>query len=265
MTKIGIISDLHTEFLNEREPLRSFVEQKFNDINYEGLDVLCIAGDIDYQTRSIQFIRKYILSKVPELQVIFVAGNHDYWNGSIENTIAKLKLETENIENIHFLHNSYVDLFGIRFIGATLWTDYNKNNGIVMNEARGCMNDFKKVRALNGNSKLFPSRIYTEHCISKEYILKTISESTLPTIVVTHHRPYIGKGAIRDLIGYAFCSDLVPDLEKLEKKPLYWFSGHDHKHDEQEILGMNFISNPLGYYTEYPTTNFNLNCNRVEV
>ena len=104
MTNIGVISDIHAEFLNVvDEPLRSIVEQKFYDIDYSGLDVLCISGDVDYQTRGIDFINKYILSNYSSLKVVYVCGNHEYWRGSLESTVNKLKLETENNSNIYFL------------------------------------------------------------------------------------------------------------------------------------------------------------------
>ena len=105
--KIQIISDLHQEF-------------GFMGMNFDMADLIIFAGDIHVGTKGIE----WMLKQVSSTPIIYVLGNHEHYKGSYPKTLHKIKNLAEN-SNIHVLENESVDVEGIRFHGATLWTDFS--------------------------------------------------------------------------------------------------------------------------------------------
>lgn len=64
---------------------------------------------------------------------------------------------------------------------------------------------------------------------------------------ITIHK---SQGDYYDNLSYCFCSDLINEISNWKVKPDYWFSGHTHMSDIEEIEGIKFYSNQYGYYFE---------------
>jgi 3',5'-cyclic AMP phosphodiesterase CpdA len=83
-------------------------------------DVLVVAGDVsDLITRSIRMVSALAAGK----PAVFVAGNHEWWAGP--ETIAEKRDAAQfaaQKHRVHFLEGDAVDIAGVRFAGATLWT-----------------------------------------------------------------------------------------------------------------------------------------------
>jgi predicted phosphodiesterase len=127
--KIQILSDLHQEF-----------GQK--DFIYNKADLIIIAGDLDVRTRGIE----WLLNTITSIPIIYILGNHEYYGGSYPATLLKIKQKALGT-NVHVLENECVDIDGIRFHGATMWTDFSllgnpKYYGIICQER---VNDYKKI------------------------------------------------------------------------------------------------------------------------
>lgn len=105
--KIQIMSDLHLEFSS----------QKFDISN---CDVLILAGDIHVGTKGVEWIN----NKVKNIPVIYVLGNHEYYNNSYPSLLHDCK-DKANGSNIHVLDNESLTLEDITFHCATLWTDFD--------------------------------------------------------------------------------------------------------------------------------------------
>jgi len=55
---------------------------------------------------------------------VHVPGNHDFWDGRLDGTIVKARPVAEDL-GIHLLAEGEATVIGdTRFIGATLWNDY---------------------------------------------------------------------------------------------------------------------------------------------
>jgi predicted MPP superfamily phosphohydrolase len=129
--KIAVYSDLHLEFQDWAPPA---------DLQ---VDVVVLAGDIYPGEEGVEWAKKSF-----DRPVIYVAGNHDYWNGKdYRYTLEKLRKVAEG-SHVHFLHNDAVVIDGWRFVGSTLWTDFKLNGQqpLSMLDARQMMNDFKNIR-----------------------------------------------------------------------------------------------------------------------
>ncbi|HWJ46715.1 MAG TPA: metallophosphoesterase, partial [Candidatus Udaeobacter sp.] len=55
--------------------------------------------------------------------VLYVPGNHEFYGGSIGDTVDELKLLCAGT-NVQVLDNDEVVFDGVRFLGTTLWTDF---------------------------------------------------------------------------------------------------------------------------------------------
>lgn len=84
-------------------------------------DVIVAAGDIGVGTQGVEWL------KTLDKPVIYVAGNHEYWSNS-KNHVDMFQVQRDirkaaEGSNVHYLENEKVDIDGVEFIGATLWTN----------------------------------------------------------------------------------------------------------------------------------------------
>jgi len=82
-----------------------------------GADVVILAGDIARPAEAIAWARGFAKP------VLCVPGNHDFYGGSIPSTVHQLKQLCDR-SDIHGLDNDEAVIGGVRFLGATLWTDF---------------------------------------------------------------------------------------------------------------------------------------------
>jgi hypothetical protein len=119
--KVQLLSDLHLE----RHP-------DFTPEPAPGAEVLVLAGDIgSYQTRSRLEDPDFGLARFSPLApgctwktVLYVPGNHEYDELEYDETHARLR-ETCARLSITWLERERLIVGGIRFIGTTLWTDFD--------------------------------------------------------------------------------------------------------------------------------------------
>lgn len=234
--KIQIISDLHLEF-------------GISDLSFNSADVIVLAGDVNLGVKGIEWIKKTI----PNKPVIYILGNHEYYKGAYPKTLNKI-VETAQNSNISVLENTFVDIEGIRFHGATLWTDFSLF-GSPMTYGSFCqtqMSDYKLIRRDPSYSKLRSIDTYKIHQISKNWLKESLENSKgMKNIVVTHHAPSlqsVPQQFKNDPVTSAYASDLEDFIE--EHQPLYWIHGHIHTPTRYKIKETEIICNPHGYITE---------------
>jgi 3',5'-cyclic AMP phosphodiesterase CpdA len=146
--KIALASDIHLEF----GPIRLD--------NTQGADVLVLAGDIcvakhfvDGKPTYLQHLAKeyrqffdHVTAEFPH--VVYVMGNHEHYSGDVAHSYNILK-EHLDYSNLHILEKETWTHMGHTFIGGTLWTDMDKENGVAISYAQNAMTDFREV--LNSN------------------------------------------------------------------------------------------------------------------
>nr|WP_319397282.1 metallophosphoesterase [uncultured Carboxylicivirga sp.] len=234
--KIQIISDIHQEF-------------GFNQFSFDNADIVVFAGDINLGVKGISWMVKEISNK----PVIYVLGNHEYYKGSYPKTLLKIK-EVAKGTNIHVLENESIEIDGITFHGATLWTDFSIfgnpiKYGIICQEK---MNDYKKIRRDPSYSRLRTIDTFNLHNQSISWLKKSlIGSKTVTNIVVTHHAPSIKSLPDQykeDPVSSAYASNLEDFI--IEQKPQYWLHGHVHTPVRYKINETEVICNPHGYIDE---------------
>lgn len=233
---IQIISDLHQEF--------GYLEH-----NFKNADLVVLAGDINIKGRGVEWIKKAI----PNIPVIYVLGNHEYYKGSYPKTLRQIE-EAAKETHIHVLENKSIEIDGIVFHGATMWTDFSlygnpKYYGVL---CQAKMNDYKKIRLDPSYSKLRSIDTYNMHKKSLRWLEESLEKSIGKTnIVVTHHAPSIQSVPERyldDPISSAYASNLEPLIERY--KPAFWIHGHIHEPKRYRLHHTEIICNPHGYIDE---------------
>lgn len=273
--KFKLISDVHLEFGD------------FN-IKNDGVDTLVIAGDLlivedlhdiakeEMDNRFAQQLLSNKLLKVQDFRnflahvskefkhVVYVMGNHEFYNGRLFGSVRHLREELEEYPNIHLLDDQSVTIEGVKFIGGTLWTDFNKLNPLVMNDAGQFMNDYKVIRHdKHGNyRKLAPKDTAAKYVQTAHYIRNTLLDTVQPVVVVTHHAPSfmsIPECYKSDSLNGAYASELselILDFPNIR----YWLHGHIHSSLDYTIGDTRVVCNPRGYsgYELNPKFNPNL-------
>ena len=117
--KLQLISDLHLE-----------VHPHFDLQPAPQADLLVLAGDVgSYQEGSLLADEDFGLGRFAPangwpVPVLYVPGNHEYDNRDFDETHARLRQTCERL-GITWLERESVVIDGVRFIGTTLWSDFD--------------------------------------------------------------------------------------------------------------------------------------------
>ena len=224
-------------------------------------DVVVLAGDIHKHTEGIRWAAR-TFSK----PVIYVAGNHEFYNAHLHKLSIELREVAATYPNIHFLDNSSVVVDGVRFVGATLWTSFELFGtemavvGTCLHKAKNCMADFSSIR-FGSTGWMSPSDSVKLHRVSAKYIGDMLGKPfDGRTVVVTHHLPSMKLVATRyenDLLSAAFASNLDPLVQQAD----YWIAGHTHTSFDTMTIGnkCRCVVNPRGYPQHGGSENPNFN------
>ena len=131
--KLYILSDLHLEF--------SDMDIVHTDA---GADVIVLAGDIHKGERGISWARETF----PDKEIVYVSGNHEFYGKHRLDTLARMRIAAKAC-GVHFLDDESVVIGEVRFLGATLWTDFllfgSTERPWCMRDAQNNMNDFRVI------------------------------------------------------------------------------------------------------------------------
>lgn len=241
--KLWIISDLHLEFDRFVRP------PQVPDV----ADVCIAAGDIHRGFgNATEWLGKYVAPRMP---VIYVAGNHEFYAGAITEGLEEARLLASQFPDVHFLENDSVEIDGVRFVGATLWTDFRiqGNQEMAMYHARTSMKDYRRISLSKRPwRRLMPESTVSMHSHSKAQLRAALATSfNGETVVITHHLPHMLSVPARfrgDLLTAAFASDLSELIE--EGRPKLWVHGHTHDSVDYVVGHTRIICNPRGYNEE---------------
>jgi predicted phosphohydrolase len=239
--KIHVLSDLHLEFGPFRPP-------------HTDADVVVLAGDIDLGTRGIEWAKAEFSGK----RVLYVAGNHEFYRGHWVKTLQDLRVAADG-SNVTLLENDTVVIDGVRFMGGSLWTDFNllgiDTRHEAMQAATRLMTDYRKIRAprykagLDGDyAKLMPIQTVDRFKATRDYLIQNLADSfSGPTVVVTHHAPCsrsLPRELHETLGSAAYASNL---LRGLGHAPEFWIHGHIHSSSNYFSCDTRVVCNPRGY------------------
>ena len=152
------------------------------------------------------------------------------------------------IKNVHLLDNGRVTIDGQKFVGSTLWTDFENENPISMSNVSKGLNDYYHIRGHYGN-KLTHEETFNEHKDSIKFLKHNVDKDT---IVLTHHAPILNVSNPQfknSPIRGGFESDLSGLIFELQ--PKYWLYGHTHyNRGLVEFENTKILSNQCGYIHE---------------
>lgn len=240
--RIQIVADLHLEF--DLYPVEIV----------DDADVLVIAGDFA-SAKLLGKLEDFV--KSVEKPVLFVAGNHEYYDGTFEKVNGKLeKLESQH-SVFSFLNNRSVDIGGVKFIGSTLWSDFDLASDPVKfaSIVEFGINDFSLIRKLP-NRKFSANDCRNLNEESRLFLKNEIkASSTAKRVVITHFLPHprsihpLYEGNPLNPYFCCNCQDLMGNGVSL------WIHGHTHVSIDYVYRGTRVIANPRGYYGENKSFN----------
>ena len=267
---IQLLSDLHLES-----------HPHFSAQPLAGADVLVLAGDIgSYQLNSDLTrlavpdfgLARFSPRPVHEggaawpTPVIFVPGNHEYDGLEFDEAHLRLRQACERWGLI-WLEQESVVLQGVRFVGCTLWSDFDALSsaaGTPANAAAapGALAEQLKARdkafraanfylrknhSLQGGAPMLAEQVREQALKSQRWLRQALATGfDGPTVAVTHFAPSLLSADPRYGLtpGTAgFCNaldDLLPAAQ-------LWLHGHLHCPQDYVSRGCRVVANPLGY------------------
>jgi len=257
--KIFLTSDIHTEHAQ----MQFDPAQDYNCLRFDypdDADVIVLAGDIGNSTYGLEWAAHRFKGR----KIIYVAGNHEYYGADIS-ILADLRRQAKAL-GIYFLENDAVNIDGVRFLGCTLWTDFNRYCPKEITIAWESMNDYECIKAehwwkntenkekalslMNLDSQFgfdpdmfSPTVAYLFHQESLQWLHQELEKlHTGKTVVISHHAP-----TLRITDNYAYASDLTSFIKERANHIDVWMHGHIHEPEDNEIAGVRIVSNPRGY------------------
>ena len=257
--KIQLLSDLHLE-----------ENTRFQPTPAPGADVLVLAGDIgsyqrgsglpglddaDFGLARFSPLPQYAGWPTP---VVFVPGNHEYDALDFDTTHARLRATCERLGLI-WLERETVVMDGVRFVGTTLWTDFDslspRGPTATLTEqlqarekAFRAANHYLRIAAARRNGELLLAEpLRAQALVCQDWLRAALAEPfDGPTVVVTHFAPSLRScdpryGLTPGTAG--FCNaldDLLPFAD-------LWLHGHLHCPIDYRVGRCRVVANPLGY------------------
>ena len=266
--KLQLLSDLHLEshpgFVPEPAPDAEVLVLAGDIGSYQNGSALTELGDPDFGLGRFSPLRGW---PVP---VLFVPGNHEYDGLDFDATHARLR-ETCARLGITWLERESVVLQGVRFVGTTLWSDFDALGPLAggpMSEAvpthtppsgytaqlkarakafRAANFYLRKTGTTRHGEPWLAEAMREEALACQEWLRKTLrTPHTGASVVVTHFAPSLRSADPRYGLtpGTAgFCNA----LDALLPHAQLWLHGHLHCPSDYLHAGCRVVANPLGY------------------
>jgi len=238
--RILLLSDLHHELWRERAPVIDPSQSK--------PDMVILAGDINTGERAVA----WAMATFAPLPVLYVHGNHEAYGSNLEFVQRKIQAACDASTNVHFLNCGEFVHQGVRFLGATLWTDFrlfgDEMRMMVMRESEMAMNDYRLIRLESQSYRcLCASDTEAFHLQQRAWLSERLDHRfDGKTVVITHMAPTMQSVAARyasDLISATYASRMDDLVEKAD----LWMHGHMHDSFDYRVGKCRVVCNPCGY------------------
>ena len=270
--KIQLLSDLHLES-----------NPHFTATPTPGADVLVLAGDIGSYQKGSKLTELNIpdfglgrFSPLPVAQggaawpvpVLFLPGNHEYDGLDFDAAHLRLRETCERLGMV-WLERETVVLAGVRFIGCTLWTDFDaladmnpqinpkvnpQVDSLLTRQLQAREKAFraanfylKKNHAFRQGQPMLADAVREEGVKSQGWLRRALAEAfDGPTVVVTHFAPSLLSADPRYGLN-AGTAGFCNGLDELLGSARLWLHGHLHCPADYVKNGCRVVANPLGY------------------
>jgi predicted phosphodiesterase len=240
--RLHVLSDLHLEFGPVALP----------DVD---ADAVVLAGDISVGLRGIEWASRAFAGR----PILYVPGNHEYYGHTYPRFLEKMRGRALEL-GVVLLSDGAVTIGGVRFLGATLWTDFELAGDRRLAEATAqeVMVDFKKIRVDPSFRRARPRDAQLWHVQSRRWLEREFgTPHPGGTMVITHHAPSsrsLAAARPRPPVDAAYASDLEELVERSGVD--CWVHGHTHRCVDYRLGATRVVSNQRGYPDE-PVERFN--------
>ena len=233
--RLNVLSDLHLEYAPFTPPPVD-------------ADVVVLAGDIAPGTAGIDWVRRRFDGR----PVLYVAGNHEFYGHDLPGLTGRIR-DAAIGSGVQVLENDEVVIGGVRFLGCSLWSDFNfagaENRANSMLLCERLVNDYKQIGASELGRRLQTEDTRALHLASRDWLAEHLERPhDGPTVVITHHAPIVRAppaNPVLAAIGGAFASDLSELMDGGAVD--LWVFGHIHRTVDTEVNGTRVLSNQRGY------------------
>lgn len=276
--KLQLLSDLHLE-----------VHPHFAPSPATEANVLVLAGDIgSYQAGSLLADDAFGLARFSPLPqfagwptpVIFVPGNHEYDMQDFDAAHARLRRICDRLGLI-WLERESVVLDGVRFVGTTLWSDFDalSDHEGITDLTQRLQRREKAFRAANfylsktggtrHGTSFLAAEVREQALACRAWLCDALAQPFAgPTVAVTHFAPSLRSadpryGLVPGTAG--FCNALDDWLPHAR----LWLHGHLHAPSDYLARGTQadgtpwscrVVANPLGYARKGEQATFQPHC-----
>jgi predicted phosphodiesterase len=260
MMRIQLFSDLHLE----RDPT-------FQPLIHPDTDVVVLAGDIgSYQERSRLPDGDFGLARFSPRgaalspRVLFVPGNHEFDGLEYDEAYARLRMVCDGL-GIEWLDRETIVIDGVRFVGTTLWSDFDALAATEPDQARQLQARNKAYRAANyylsknttlRNGEPVLAEAQREVSLACQDWLRGALTAPFdgPTVCVTHYAPSLRSADPRYGLS-AGTAGFCNSMDALIPYADVWMHGHLHCVNDYVVEGeahgvtrrCRVVANPLGY------------------
>ena len=267
---IQLLSDLHLEsnldFMPRPAPLADVLVLAGDIGSYQAHSALRSAGDADFGLQRFSPLHGW------PTPVLFVPGNHEYDGLDFDEAHERLQ-ETCARLGITWLERQVIQMGGVRFVGTTLWTDFDALGPLAGQAlpdkipAHFSHPNSQYTRHLKARDKAFrAANYYLRKALTTRHGLPWLAEELRAqalqcqdwlsqalatpfdgsTVVVTHFAPSLHSadpryGRVPGTAG--FCNALDHWLPQAH----LWLHGHLHCASDYTHKGCRVVANPLGY------------------
>ena len=259
--RIQLLSDLHLERAPDWMPKP-----------LPGIDVLVLAGDIgSYQTGSWLKDDDYGLRRfsprvpgAPWKRVLYLPGNHEFDSQEFDTVYVRLRALCDEL-GIEWLDRQTIVIGEVRFVGATLWADFDalamseKSLALQLRQRekafRAANYYLRKYTTLKGGEPVLAEGWREMSLADQAWLHDALSQPfDGTTVAVTHFAPSLRSadpryGLVPGTAGFCNSMDDFLPLADL------WLHGHLHCCNDYVVRGQldgrdwscRVVANPLGY------------------
>ncbi|GAC1544253.1 MAG: metallophosphoesterase family protein [Ramlibacter sp.] len=249
--RIQLLSDLHLE-----------TQPQLQLEPAPGAGLLVLAGDIGSYQPGSQLtgddfgLERFAPARGWPVPVLFVPGNHEYDNLDFDAAHARLRATCERL-GITWLERESLVIGSVRFVGTTLWSDFDALAVQRTDLAQRIKARHKAFRAADFYLGKTGATRRGEPLLAEQWrelglACQTWLRQALAqpfegsTVVVTHFAPSLHSadpryGLVPGTAGFCNALDeLLPCAD-------LWLHGHLHVQQDYRIDGCRVVANPLGY------------------
>lgn len=251
--KIVLYSDIHLE------------RQDFTPgPGAQDADLVVLAGDVGQGTAGLYWAREAFENK----PIVMVLGNHEFFGGQDFDEFVDVARRKAQELGIHLLECTEVSIGGVRFLGATLWTDFELFSpdsvefGLLKEEAQTSIKDYASGEIRTGallkplgepSGSLTPELTIQRYWETRAWLEKALAVGDpSKTVVVTHHCPNLNSIPPQFRTGDSskFSPIYASDLSDLGGRCALWIHGHVHESADYNMKGTRVVCNPMGYCSQ---------------